>query len=58
MQNASGFATQRDGEFDLEIYLQPRDMPYLVVASSTLDTFGSEFTIGIECPVELKVTEG
>jgi len=58
MQNASGFAHQQKEEFVFEVYLEPRDKPYLIVAAATLDSFGTDFTIDIESPVALDVREG
>ena len=57
MQSQSGFAHQQEEQYSLEIFLTPRDKPYLVVAASTLDNYGNEFSIDIESPVELAVEE-
>jgi len=57
LQNASGFAHQQEQECVLEVYLEPRDQPYLVVAAATLDSFGNDFTLDIDSSVELTVVE-
>jgi hypothetical protein len=55
MQDASGFATQTEEEFVLEVYLQPKEKPYLIVPSMTLDTYSCGYDISIDSSAEIEV---
>lgn len=54
---SSGCAQQTLEGYVLEIYLEPSEKPYLVVASSTLDQFGADFSMRVESTSELLVRE-
>eukprot|EP00656_Telonema_subtile_P056455 TRINITY_DN9023_c0_g1_i2.p1 TRINITY_DN9023_c0_g1~~TRINITY_DN9023_c0_g1_i2.p1 ORF type:complete len:824 (+),score=238.35 TRINITY_DN9023_c0_g1_i2:95-2566(+) len=57
MQEASGSARQTLEGYELSLHLEPNEKGYRVVASSTLATFSSEFSMSVESTAQILVEQ-